>query len=88
MDDLGPASRGLTGALSVGLEAFVDFVRKQPSVSDVHLHGFARLSPEAKRFVSIISVAAFVPDNVLVALLENDRVAARLAELERGVRGA
>lgn len=86
MDDLGPGfpwPRRCIVRRVGGLRR----LRKQPVVSDYHLHGFARLSTEANRFVSIISVAAFVPDSVLVALLENDRVAARLAELESGVSG-
>lgn len=82
---VGEASRGLVGALSVGLEAYVACLRKVPGVSDWHLRGFSRLTPEVKRFVCVAGVAAFIPDGVLVALLQDDRVVQQLPELERAL---
>lgn len=72
---LGDSSRCLLCALAVGLEHFVDFVRKIPGVSDWHLGGFSRLSADIKRFIGIVGLGAFVPDSVLLLLLEDDRVA-------------
>lgn len=79
---LGECSRVLVCAMSVGLIGFVESLRVTPGVSDWHLRGFGRLGDEGKRFVSLCALAASVPDAVLVALLEDDRVAGRVAHFE------
>lgn len=55
-------------------------------VSDYFIGGFARYTPKTQSVVSAIAVAAYVPDSVLVSLLEDDRVCRRSKELKETLK--
>ena len=83
---IGAACRAMVGSLSVGLHALVDLVQKDQSCSDFYLHGFGRLNERLKKFCVVASVASTTPDSVLMELLEDERVSARLSTLTEAVQ--
>lgn len=80
---IGPCCRPLIWCLCVGLETWVSLTRADPSATDYHLHGFARLSPRIKKCCAVAAIAANVVDAVLVEALVDDRLARRADELRR-----
>ena len=60
-------------------------VRRSPKTSDYHIHGFGRLDEEMKTFMTLTAMCSYVSDSFLAAMLEGDRVPARLAALEEGL---
>ncbi len=79
---IGETAKVIVGSLRVGLEGLVHMIRQDPKSSDFHIGGFSRLTPELVHFCTVASVAAHVPDSILVDLLEDDRVARRIEALE------
>lgn len=75
------SSRTLVASLSLGLDSIVGSVRSQESGSDYYLHGYTRFSEQLRRSICIASVMGHVADHMVEALLEDDRVCLRAAEL-------
>ena len=84
---VGDACRSLAAALSVGLDGLVRCVRADPKASDYHIHGFGKLVGPSRTYCVIACLACTVTDTLLLELLEDDRVGARLEELEATVAG-
>ena len=83
---LGVSCSSMAASLSVGLEALVAMVRADEHSSDYHLSGVSRLSSRIKTFCVAGTVASRVSDAVLAEVLEDDRVALRVGELECAMR--
>jgi hypothetical protein len=79
---VGDCCRSLAGGLALGLEGIVNEVRALPGTSEYYIHGFGLLASKVKQFVAIVAFASRVPDSALLALLEDDRLAARVGEVE------
>ena len=79
---VGDSCRSLLAAMSVGLDGLVEVVRADPRASDFHMHGYARLVGPARQYCAIAGMSCVVTDSFLLALLEDDRVGARVDELE------
>ena len=79
---VGEACRGLVASLSLGLSGLVGLVRKDPKASDYYIGGSAGLDGAVLNYAIVASVVTNACDSFLLALLEDDRVARRLSELE------
>ena len=79
---VGDSCRSLLAAMSVGLDGLVGVVRADPRASDFHIHGYARLAGPARKYCAIAGMSCTVTDSFLLELLEDDRVGARVDELE------
>ena len=62
---VGCSRRTLVASLLTGLESLVAFIREDSASSDYHIAGFARLSPDMKKFCAAASLASFVTDACL-----------------------
>ena len=79
---VGDSCRSLVAALALGLREWVALARRIPKTSDYWIHGFYQLDDEASLVAVVAAVISPICDSVLVELLEDDRVARRLACLE------
>ena len=75
--------RALVASLLLGLQALVQELLSTEGVSHYYLGGFQMLSESTCRLAVLASVAGYVPDAVLMELLEDDRVALRADTLEQ-----
>jgi hypothetical protein len=82
---VGTSCRGLVAAMLSGFESLVSQVRNDPKASDFHLHGFTKLTLQAKRFVATAALASYVPEGFLLQLMHDSRVPLRCAELEEAL---
>ena len=71
---MGSSSRTIVAGLLSGLHAMVAFVRQNPVTSDWHIGGPKRLTPPLLKFCVIVSMASYVSDAALSALLEDPRL--------------
>ena len=75
-----------SGAVSlchvVGLGELVKTIRADPPASDYYLHGAGEYTKDVQVYGTVAAVVSKVVDNLLVSLLEDDRVALRLEELK------
>jgi hypothetical protein len=78
---IGPACRSLLWGLCVGLERLVAMTRADPKATDFHLHGFAKLSMDLKRYAVVASLVSYVPDAMLAEVVADDRVALMAEQL-------
>eukprot|EP00974_Lingulodinium_polyedra_P017267 1674494-Lingulodinium_polyedra.AAC.1 len=63
-----------------GLDGMVDYILEIPGCNDFHLRGFKKLSePDTREFTLICALAAYIPDAVLEAILEDNRAGRQLA---------
>ena len=85
---VGNSCRGVVAGLNSGLEAFVQFLRRTKKVKDEFLHGFGRLKEEHKQFLVVAGLSSYVAETVLALLMEDNRVAKRVEELDEAVWGA
>ena len=51
--------------------------------SDCYLNGFQRLSGDIRYYIVVVSIVAFVPDNVLHGLLRDDRMVGRVNDFKQ-----
>jgi hypothetical protein len=79
---IGACCRSLVWGLCIGLEAWVAMARADPSASDFHLHGFAKLTWSIKRYCVVAGIAAYAPDAVLAEILIDDRLVRSGAKVE------
>ena len=63
--------------MSLGLQALVPHVLASNEGSDFHLSGFQKFTPACAKYAVVASLAGYLPDAVLLELLEDDRVASR-----------
>eukprot|EP00974_Lingulodinium_polyedra_P055619 5350049-Lingulodinium_polyedra.AAC.1 len=83
---MGPSCRAVLASCAAGLPGLVAQTRADPHASDYHLHGFARLSAEHLEFMVMAALVAYVPDALIVELMEDDRLVRRAEELQQAVR--
>ena len=81
------SSAAVIMGLSVGLDALIRHVRASKSCSDYKLHGYARLTGAEIKFCAFCSLVAWVVDDLLVELMQDDRVLRNLDKLEQAVDG-
>lgn len=79
---VGVTCRTLVIGLLTGLHDTVRYIREETTASDYYIHGFARLIESLREFISIVAFGSVVSDALLCCLLEDDRVAGRVDELE------
>ena len=79
---IGLSCRTLVASLCLGLADLVVNVRADKHASDYYIHGFQQLTATAKQYAVVATMVAHVADSFLLELLEDDRVAARVDELE------
>ena len=82
---VGTSCRGLVAAMLSGFESLVCFVRADPKASDFHIHGFTKLTLQAKKFVATAALASYVSEAFLLQLMHDSRVPLRSAELEEAL---
>ena len=61
-------------------------MRANPKASGYYIHGFGQLDEDTVRYAVVAAVSSHLSDAALVALLEDDRLAERLPELEASVQ--
>ena len=71
----------------LGLDRWVEVVRSDPKASDFYMHGYGQLDDNVCRYTTVASMAAPLPDGVLLGLLKDDRVARQLPVLQATVEG-
>jgi len=76
------SAKPLIAALRLGLESCVRFTRDDPKASDCFLHGFAKLTPDVVYAATVLALSSCVSQSLIVALLEDDRVARHVQKLE------
>lgn len=81
------SARSLCAALALGLDSVVGFVRGLPAESDYYLHGYSRFSDSLRRACGVICVAGWVSDQLVEAVMEDDRVCLRAGELHETMLG-
>jgi hypothetical protein len=74
---VGSCCRALLGSLAVGLPQLVRITRDDPTTTDYHLHGFARLNSQLLEYVAIAGLGSYAPDAVLLEVLDDDRLSMR-----------
>lgn len=79
---VGAACRALAASVVVGLEEVVARAQRDPTSSNYHLNGFARLQPPVRLFAIVGAIAAYPADALQLELLEDCRVGGRLRELK------
>ena len=79
---IGPSCRALVACLACGLEFLVAIARKDPRTSEFYISGFSRLTQQVKQYAVLAALVSYVPDSFLLELMEDDRVASRLAAFE------
>lgn len=82
---IGSVARSVIASVALGIEALVGMILKSDS-SQYHIGGFARMSDEIRRYMMCASLAAHGCDNLLVEMLDDDRLLRRLQVLEDGFR--
>ena len=82
---VGCSCRTLVASLLTGLESLVAFIREDSASSDFHIAGFARLSPDMKKFCAAASLASYVTDAFLSEMMDDPRLPMRLAFLKQCV---
>ena len=85
---VGVSCRGVVAGLQSGLEAYVKFLRQTKKAKDEFLHGFGRVQEEHKQFLVVAGLSSYVAETVLALLMEDNRVAKRVEELEEAMWGA
>jgi hypothetical protein len=78
---IGESSRALVAALGLGLAGLVKMIRADPEASDYYIHGFGFLDDASLRWATLASVSSWLPDSVLMSLLQDDRLARRAKEV-------
>lgn len=79
---IAPSCRALLCSLCCGLEGLVAVTRAQKGATDYHLHGFAKLTTNIKKFCCVATVTGQVSDTLLLDILDDDRVLKHLPKLE------
>ena len=69
-----------------GLPALIDFVRKSPGESMYYLDGFQRWNCEIARMVMVCALSARASEAPLSVVLDDDRLASRLPQLDKVIR--
>ena len=82
---IGSSTRALTASLLLGLDGVLSMIRAKPENSDWYIGGVAHLSADARRYAVVASLAAVVPDVVLLELMEDDRLALKARAVWRQV---
>lgn len=77
---LGPSARTVAASMAMGLQGLVQMVRANKTVTDYHLHGFARLTPKLFRAMVVVGLAAWVPDGAHVEAMADERLVKRFPE--------
>eukprot|EP00974_Lingulodinium_polyedra_P108728 10523560-Lingulodinium_polyedra.AAC.1 len=62
--------------MPVGLAGLVGVIRKSEATSDYYIHGFSNLKGPALKYAIVAAIASHPCDSLLLALLEDDRLAA------------
>ena len=82
---VGTSCRVLVTAMLSGFDSLVACVRADPQASDFHIHGYAKFTGPARQFVAIASMASYVSEGCLLALLEDNQVPLRAQKLKGGM---
>ena len=80
---LGPSMRTLLASLLLGLKEYVDYCIGVAKCKPYYIKGLRRLDDRVKRMLGMAATASFVSDATLLATLEDDRLAVRVAEIDR-----
>ena len=77
--------RALVAGLTCGLDKVMEMARGKKIASEWYAHGWDELDEACRRYAIIACVASFVPDGVMHELMQDDRVAKILPQLESTV---
>ena len=83
---VGRVCRRLSACVVCGLPALIDFVRKSPGESMYYLDGFQRWNCEIARMVMVCALSARASEAPLSVVLDDDRLASRLPQLDKVIR--
>jgi hypothetical protein len=78
---VGVSCRSLVVALLTGFDSLVQHIRADPTASDFHIHGYARLGNTGKEFLAMAAIVPYVPDAYLTELIRDSRVPMQLEYL-------
>ena len=79
---LGVSCRVLLASLNLGLAELMHIVRSNSSTSEYYTHNWSLLTQELLFFVAVAGLASFCTDALLYEMMEDDRLARRVSELE------
>jgi len=82
---VGCSCRSLVASLLTGLESLVAKIRADPVASDWNIHGFGKLSADARHFMVLAAMVAYPSDALLSELMEDARIPRRLTCLVQAV---
>ena len=80
---VGASCRCLVGALSVGFADIMNMVRSKGLASEYYVHHWDLLDDAIRRYACTGAVASYVPEAVLMELVEDDRIVRTIDSLER-----
>ncbi len=74
---VGRSCRTFLAAHALGLRDLIGLIRADKAMSDYHMHGFACADNHVLRYAAVAAMSSYVSDEVLCALLKDDRLAVR-----------
>ena len=84
---LGPVSRTMVACFLLGLADYVSYILLLEKSSKYYLKGFPEhCTTQVKQLFGIVSISSHVPDAILFLLLEDDRVAMQLDEIDARIQ--
>ena len=66
--------RALVGALLSGIDSIVAHICRAPHTLEYHISGWAKLTPEARKFAVVSAMSGYVSDIALQMIMEDNRV--------------